>query len=596
MNQITFRKTSNVFLNAGIIALHRYLEELIEEEQLPFKFEADNFRLSADQLVIEDVPNVLTVLEYIYYNMLAKDVYDTSTQDALDKKTNAYYIEAEDRFVLFPKMNTYGVAALITNNAAGKTKEKANTVRQSTIKKNEDAQGAVLIDKFEAFFEEQSIKLQSQLYLNEPYTKITRLPFDNSAYFKAGKKQCYLTGAQRKKLISIKSTSPFISGVDNFNSFKKPGAKDVSWEVAFLSRFAPKLSFYMYIAGLDSLTGFILSSDNLLNLNTHYQRCRSFFKDMQELRTTKFMSNFKLFDFKSEGNQLAHATDYTWKSEVAFMLLYTLYKTLLSNKSDQAENSLIEFKELFKKEPLALAMFRADKYAGTMRPSSFDFFDNFLFLMRLFEACEQKQISMQGLLSSLKFQEVSHKNKENSYQLERIRRGKVLDKVLKKQPIIELIEGIFYDSFMYLTHAERRVLVRYKDFTNLLQFTRFYESQINQDMDANIQDRAIKLGTSIGQGILRAEDAESFNEKQQNAKKGRTYIINLHKARTFEQFREALIRLQKRYQIIISNELLENLNEENYQFVKQFTILSALNNLNSFLNKKNTSKNATKSE
>ena len=99
-------------------------------------------------------------------------------------------------------------------------------------------------------------------------------------------------------------------------------------------------------------------------------------------------------------------------------------------------------------------------------------------------------------------------------------------------------------------------------------------------MDENLQSRAIKLGSSIGQGIL------SYGEGQRmtNAKQGRSYIIALRKSRTLVQFLEALTTIQTRYSLIISRELIDGIDEQNFEVIKQFAIIGALNQLNVQLN------------
>ena len=99
-------------------------------------------------------------------------------------------------------------------------------------------------------------------------------------------------------------------------------------------------------------------------------------------------------------------------------------------------------------------------------------------------------------------------------------------------------------------------------------------------MEESLQQRAIGLGKSIGYAIINYDNPKSDNEKKANAKNGRKYLIGLHKARTIEQFRETLIRIQRKYQVSVANEILESLNEKNYIAIKQYAQIGALNSLN----------------
>lgn len=95
-------------------------------------------------------------------------------------------------------------------------------------------------------------------------------------------------------------------------------------------------------------------------------------------------------------------------------------------------------------------------------------------------------------------------------------------------------------------------------------------------MNKEIQEMAINLGTSIGIAITKFDNA---NPKE-NAKNRRKYIIGLSKSRTLMQFLAAIERIENKYNIILKTGFLEALNEENWEYIKQFAIVSALSNLN----------------
>lgn len=95
MDKIEFKRTSNIFINSGIIALDYYLNECKEENHLGYNdFE---FELSKSSLVIscESQEKLFKLLYEIYYYM-GRDVYDTVTKEQLDNankvvKCNLYY-------------------------------------------------------------------------------------------------------------------------------------------------------------------------------------------------------------------------------------------------------------------------------------------------------------------------------------------------------------------------------------------------------------------------------------------------------------------------------------------------------------------------
>ncbi len=81
--------------------------------------------------------------------------------------------------------------------------------------------------------------------------------------------------------------------------------------------------------------------------------------------------------------------------------------------------------------------------------------------------------------------------------------------------------------------------------------------------------------------ITKFENPDKKNDEKANAKSGRKYIIDLNKSRTLDQFNNAIIRIMNKYQLQVNSELFkESLNEENFEMVKQFAIIGALNVIN----------------
>lgn len=593
MISIEFNRTSNVFLNTGIIALHHYLERCADDETfLAYPIDKSNFKLEKDKLTVNH-DNLFQLLEDVYY-LMGKEVYDTATNKQREELGNVFYVEETESFERFPKIYTLGLTNLITNNAQGGTREEANTIKLEELKRKKPEVAA----KIESYFADNKLTILSKIYFNEPYTKITRLDKPNKLYFEQGKEFCYLTGESFKKLVDNQNTSPFFSGLLNFNSQLKAGDKRISWKAMYLSRFAPKFCLYMYVSGLDSIVCYLFESGNLEQLKQIYNENRSIFKSKLELLEASYMSNFKFHNFnyrKDNENRLTLKSDYTEQAEISFMLIYTIYRQILFNQgvneiSDANDDFDPMSESSFKKLPVSLVTFRADKFAATLRPNSFEYFNNFKFAISLITYFERNGVNFQQALGSLKFLRPSEKSSKNSYRLERQTRNRVLRKILNQKSVLTDIEILFFQCFTLMVSGEN---VGFKNFNVLLKIVELYQpiiySKDNNNMKeetGKIQEKAIKLGSSIGISIIGFDDAKTPSEKQSNAKNGRVYIIGLHKARTLSQFTEAIIRLQKKYNLVFSGELLNGINEDNFEMVRQFSIISALNQINSVLNTK----------
>ena len=590
MATIEFNYTSNVFLNTGIIVLHYYLENCVKDNCLGYPMDQSNFQLEKDKLIITH-DELFQLLEDVYY-LMGKEVYDTATNKQLDELGNVFYNEKSESFSRFPKIYTLGLTNLITNNAQGGTREESNTIKFDELKKTRPE----VAEKIENYFADNKMERLSKIYFNEPYTKITRLEKPSKQYFEPGTEFCYLTGESYKKLVDSQNTSPFFSGLTNFNSYLKGNDKKISWKAMYLSRFAPKFCLYMYVSGLDGIVCYLFESANLIQLKDIIRNeNRSIFKTKPELLDANFMSNFKFhnFNYKKENeDKLTSKSDYTEQAEITFMLIYTIYRQILFNQGiDETTDADDDFDPMsessFKKLPVSLVTFRADKFASTLRPNAFEYFNNFKSSIRLISHLEKNGINFQQLLGSLKFIKPSEKSSKNNYRLERQTRNKVLKKILNRKSVLTDFETLFFQCFTLLTS---RVDVGFKNFKVLQQMVEIYQPLIysndNNNMkeeNENLQEKAIKFGSSIAISIIGYDNAVRLSDKQTNAKNGRVYIIALHKARTLSQFTEAVIRIQKKYSLIFSGELLNNINEDNFEMVRQFAIISALNQINSVL-------------
>jgi hypothetical protein len=587
MNKVEFKKTSNIFINTGIVALYRYLKKFKRKSDHKF-----SYNLSDDSLEVES-DGIFELLEEVYY-LMGKEVYDTTSKKQLDKLENVYYNIEKDKFHRFPKMNSYGLAGLLTNNAQGTTKLKENSPKIKNLEKEQP----IIANKIKAYFENNNLKLLSKVYLNEPYTKITTLELDEK-YWKKGSQNCPLTGEKFKALVNAVNISPFIKGLTTFNSFLNSSDGKLSQKALYLLRFSPSLSMFNYFNGYDSFIATFFNSDSLSKINNLYDE--EFFYENEVMQTWKmpYKRNIKLHNFTyekkdSEKYSINSGEDSYSPQEITFLILLTFYKKKfadeisLENQESMIDSDILSLLEL-DKTPLSLVTFKADKFASTLRPNFYEEYTNAKYiiqLIHLLETNKDKRVPVSELWRSLilktsKTESINDYNKKK--RLERKVRIEVISNILKGKSNLNVLENLFHKSYLILSNNEKPGFIR---FDVLLEFLNIYERTINFktiDMNESLQQRSISLGKSIGYAILNYNNPKSENEKKANAKNGRKYLISLHKARTIDQFRETIIRIQRKYMVSISNEILENLNENNYVAVKQYAQIGALNSLNAVL-------------
>lgn len=362
----------------------------------------------------------------------------------------------------------------------------------------------------------------------------------------------------------------------------------------FVSRFSPRYCFYRYNS-LDTIFCYLFETDNLLNLRTLLDKNRTIFMDKVQLLEANYMTNFKFYNFnskKGDEQRTSPNNGFSEPHETRFMLIYTVYRNFLfSNSLESAsELDMDVFDAAFgsKHIPISLVSFKADKFSGTLRPNYFEQFNHFKFTIRLMAHLEQKGINIQSLLLSLLFKNRSDRSSKNSFRLERQLRNRVLDKIMKAQSILPDLENLFFKCFLYLTSpdAEDRNEASKKNFKVLFNLVNLYEPILYRKMEQetlkSLQTRAVNLGYAIGNAILEYPDGTPQN----NAKQARRYLIHLHKSRNAADFREALIRIMKKYMNGIANDLLyaEEMNDDQqFVFIKQFVVMAALNKINPVL-------------
>ncbi len=579
MKKIIFNYTANIFLDSGIVALFFYLEDKNFEKQFKENFGVNyDYQLTEIELTIS-CDKLFNLLEEVYYYM-GKEIYDTFTSKQEDEKGNVYYDEKNESFHRFPKINTYGLTELLTNNAQGNTILKENTKKVKELEKENPA----LLEKIKKYFEDNKLTLLKKLYFNKPYTKITRLEKISEDFFEDGKNKCFLTGESYKKLVDVTNISPFFSGLLNFNSNLSGTDKKISWKAMYLSRFAPRLCFYAYEGKLrESLTCYFIQSDNLQNIKEIYLEMNLRLTH-PILKANDYLLNFEIYNFGKDKKD--YTKDFTEKYEYLFMLIYTFYKKLLE-KSDYSNESADFFAgSPYQYKPISLIVFNAQKFASTMRPDSYEEINNLKNIIMLIHYLERRKgLDFFNFLFSLKFIKPTERKGKNSYRIERQFRNKVLEKIIKLKSVLTEIELLFYNCYKYKLANET---IGFKNYYALMQFITLYEEIINQGgkyMESELQKRAINLGKSIGQGILNF-DLSDGKTKQENARAARSAIISLKKARNLEQFLDEITRIQFKYNVSVSNDILEQINSENFISIKQFAVIAILNQLNSVLNKK----------
>lgn len=607
IDTIVYNKTSNIFLNSGIIGLYIYLKKCKKKIAIDYKF-----KLEENKLIVKS-DKLMDILEFVYYEM-GKEFYDTSNKKQLQEKDKYFFIREPFQAIAFGKMSSFGLSGLITKPPLGPQplpRNENNAVYfKRIIESDQD-----FANKISRFYFENNLKIKyfdfdeignplsnsnqdkgdSRIFLNEPYTKTTPLPKFDKLYFEAGEETCHITGNNYKKLIEPTSTSPFLSGLMNFESFGNNNSRRLSWEALYLSRFSPVLAFYIYTEGLNKIACYFFQSDNLINTYRLYNTYKSLFLTRIELIEKNYMSNFKMLTFdnqKKDSEVFDVTTDFVWQNEILFILLYSFYRSFLYNKNNEKTDDDNDFEPVkrYDEFPISLIYFRSDSFASTMRPQLFEEFNNYKFIISLFKYFEEKEEikldskKMLNFLQSLKYIKDSERSSVNKYSIERKIRNQILKDILSIKSILEDVRTLFFNCFSDLISGSKSW---YRDYNLIFNIAKYYEKIIlfggDKNMNEELQEKAIKLGTSIGMGIINYDSPQNKTDRETNIKGGRKYIISFNKARTLQQFLNEIVRIQTRYGMVVSEDLLKGVSENNWEYIRSFCIIKTLSVLNSEL-------------
>ena len=574
--RITFARTGNVYLNAGIVGIAVTLENYEDwrRKSTPVVDPLPEHKFGwADNSLWIESDGIITVLELLY-KVMGQEYYNSSTQEALDKKTNFWYEKDTGKFHAFPKMKTYGFGGLLTNDAAGKTPNEENTIRRKAIKADDDF-GKELERKYIALFEEKGLKLGQQLYVDEPYAKITRFKLEDRD-LEPGKLVCPVTGESFKRLQPAISVSPTTSGLKNFLPGLSSKSDKIGWKAMYMIRFAPVLALYRYAGGLDTLYCYFYDHPRLDHLHLYYKKYRGkIYLDSTAKQAAKHLNNIRLaslslgekVDFELKGSDFVHP------NEVLFQLIYTLTDSFYDLDTDGT--GLLKDRE--EETNINLYLLRADKFAGTMRPNTFSAFNHFNYVRRYIkEARDVGGVQWGQVMASLK---IHLPNQERDWAKERLPREKLIKKLMTGQPFLEELKAIYLGGFTLRLGGESAGFKRWNQLEKLLQFNEFGPLNNYSTMEKNFHERAYKLGTQIGMAIVDHPDGGATAKDR--AKFGRKYIIDLDKSRTYEDLLEALKRIQLRYATSLSKELIiDPMTEANFRTVKLLATIGALNVLN----------------
>ena len=563
---VEFRKKGHYWLDAGLVGLIKTID----------KIDVSDISIYVDDsaLKITGLPDKVQIALEAAYDRLVEDYYNVSSKRQIEDTTsyNFYYDEQNDKFVAFPKRKAMGIAEMIYNKPprpVGKSvkwikKEKKDIVfNGKTVKKNRailPQEYAHLQSRLDKFLDDNGLDITTAgMLINGPNEVRPKLKFsvvDKKSSGKKTLKVCYLCGEESGQLEDANQTIfPLITGSSGVLSFNSCGGKPekVCWRCSLLGKFVPASGFYMYQN--DDLFIFLPYSISLEKMIYVHEK-------LQTLKNNTDPNLFSNFNHNL-GSYIQHPY------EATFAFLHSLYIQILTEKVASDDDGILDFDAMWdlalNKAPIEFFIIHTRKEGNTFSGKLFWIYRDSVYLFRLFDYLREKTgTPMRNILSIL----IDYSQKSN--EAKTFIRNKVLERMLKKQSILELIE-------QYVYHTDS------KYFSPLFDMLLAYEKLLREGdtLYKEEQDAAVRLGRIIGMAV----------GKSPNGKKGDLFA--LRKCRKKTDFLEQINRLQFKLgnELVIPNDVYEGkLTDKNFIEFKQFCMIAALNSFNYITSQKEKNK------
>jgi len=540
---VEFKKTGHFWLDAGLVGLIKTLKDM--------DCGHTKIQTTDSSLIIEGESDKVAGTLNEAYDHMVNLYYNTSSQKQKEECANFYYDEKTGQFIRFPKVKPMGIAGILGDIAARPSKDlvKWKSKKEKGILPQKYAH---LQDRLDAFIKENNLSLMnSGMLLNGPNQVKPKLAIN----LKEGrtKKTCFICGQESSKLEEVNQTIfPFATGASGLLSFYTMADKPekACWRCSLLGKFVPVNSFHM-TQGEDTFA-FIPYSASLTKMLYVYDS----FQDIKYLDPNLF-KNFE----HGLGSYYQHPFEST------FAFLYRLYVRMSlssvaesNNETKQDDGDLgleLDIEQMYHlvvdKAPLELYILHFTREGNTFATKMIWPFRDTVYFFRLLQRLEQS-VRMKKVLPQL----VDYDVKDNASKT--YMRNKILERMLKKQPIVDLVEQFIFHKNLNYTR-------------DILELVKGYEEILKEGNPLLLEEQnaAIALGRLLGTAIAKSD----------NGKKGDLFA--LRRTKNLVSFLEQLNRLQFRLSrgFSVPNEVIEGkLRDDNFREFKSFCMIAALNSYN----------------
>ncbi len=532
---VEFKKVNHFWIDGGLIGLYLIIVNNNLDSKYNIQIKIDNNLLKLKSENKEDKDNILKCLNEAYDILLDRHWNISSTKQK-ERLENFYYDESRDIFIRIPKIMPHPIAGIYVKKPDEKS-FKAIPYKELNKELQKKVDEYLKTNKLTLYGSKKKLLFEPPRYKPRVYI------------MQKGKKKniCYLCGNEHYNDIKVSQTVfPLFAG-SGFRTFYTECSSHqdtVCWKCDFLGKFTVesiffkvnKSDYFIFIPYSESL-------DKMIEIN----------EKLRDL--VQFDENYYT-NIKSTKKDFINYANRPFELLVAF--LYIMYRQLI--KIDNKNESEI-LKQLYniaiKKGPITLYFLNLEEKGNTFLGKLAIPFTDTIYMFKLFYELETAKINIDDINYQLIDYSVDKFNNQSLF------RNKLWRKVISKEPIV-----ILFEQFMFHTCRKKDSNTYFND---IIKFIKLYQTLFVRRRVMTKEQ--IEIATNLGKSIGHAIATSNFGKKGD--------LFSLRKKRKKGDFLNELNRLQFKYGLSISNELLGGILEEvDFQEFKAYCMIAALNNYN----------------
>ena len=481
------------------------------------------------------------------YNVLLNDYYNTSTSKQKEENAGFYYDTEKDEFVRFPKAKPCGIAGLIFSKAPRPTKEFTKYVKGG--RKNLLPEPyTYLQERLDTFLRENNLKADGATFLingrnaYQPRVTISPVP-------KKIKATCRLCGRKTHSSGEISGTVfPLITSSAGIKSFVS-GCENVDvvcWMCDYVAKFVPVVGHYS--VNNESTYIFLMYS-------------QSFGKMIDVAPTLRSLTKYDENYFRNYEEQLGTYFQHPFEQFLSFLYTVYLQTCVLAPSQDDDENEEeLDPDSLYgiyiDRSPVSIYILHVQKLGDAFVGKLVWNFTDSVYIYRLFQSLFTQGIDIRKVMQVL----IDYEQEKN--ETKTLVRNRICERVLKKQPVIDLFEPFVY----HICRSKLKFIKPAYDF--VLAYEQILAGE--DDMKQELINTAVSLGKTLGLTL----GSEGM--------KARGDLFRLRKARKPADFLNEVNRIQMKYNVSVTADLYNSGEEfdKNFAEFKQFCMVAALNSFN----------------